>query len=85
MSPSTLNYTRRVLRRTSRRFRGAHIYTPPLTLRGYDSMLVHLLAGLGAIPLRWPSFGSEVVEVHTLCMWVVIILFYSTDAACAQV
>jgi hypothetical protein len=41
--------------------------------------LVHLLAGLGAIPLRWPSFGSKVVvEVHTL-------LFYSPDAACTQV
>jgi hypothetical protein len=85
MSPSTLNYTRRVLRQTGRRSRGAHIYTPPLTLRGYDSTLVHLLAGLGAIPLRWPSFGSEVVEVHTLCTWVGIVLFYSPDAACAQV
>jgi 2-phosphoxylose phosphatase len=32
---------------------------------GHDSTLVRLLAGLGAVPLRWPSFGSEVVfEVH---------------------
>jgi len=28
---------------------------------GHDGTLVRLLAGLGAIPLRWPSFGSEVV------------------------
>jgi len=28
---------------------------------GHDSTLVRLLAVLGAIPLRWPSFGSEVV------------------------
>jgi len=53
---------------------------------GHDGTLVHLLAGLGAIPLRWPSFGSEVVlEVRTLCRRVVIILFYSPNAICAQV
>jgi hypothetical protein len=54
---------------------------------GHDSTLVRLLAGLGATPLRWPSFGSEVVlEVRTLCTRVVIILFYSPDATCgAQV
>ncbi|KAH9976993.1 phosphoglycerate mutase-like protein [Russula compacta] len=28
---------------------------------GHDGSLVRLLAGLGAVPLRWPSFGSEVV------------------------
>ncbi|KAH9993436.1 phosphoglycerate mutase-like protein [Russula vinacea] len=28
---------------------------------GHDGTLVRLLAGLGVIPLRWPSFGSEVV------------------------
>lgn len=28
---------------------------------GHDSTLVRLLAGIGAVPLRWPSFGSEVV------------------------
>ena len=28
---------------------------------GHDGTLVRLLAGLGAIPLRWPAFGSEVV------------------------
>jgi len=28
---------------------------------GHDSTLVRLLAVLGAVPLRWPSFGSEVV------------------------
>jgi len=48
---------------------------------GHDGTLVRLLAGLGAVPLRWPSFGSEVVlEVRTLCTRVVIILFYSSDA-----
>lgn len=53
---------------------------------GHDGTLVRLLAGLSAIPLRWPSFGSEVVlEVRTLCTRVVIILFYSPDATCAQV
>lgn len=36
---------------------------------GHDGTLVRLLAGLGVIPLRWPSFGSEVVlEVrHVVC------------------
>ena len=35
---------------------------------GHDGTLIRLLAGLGAIPLRWPSFGSEVVlEVRTFC------------------
>jgi len=28
---------------------------------GHDGSLVRLLAGLGGVPLRWPSFGSEVV------------------------
>ncbi|KAI9463914.1 phosphoglycerate mutase-like protein [Russula earlei] len=28
---------------------------------GHDGTLVRLLAGLGAVPLRWPSFGSEIV------------------------
>ncbi|KAH9966321.1 phosphoglycerate mutase-like protein [Lactifluus volemus] len=28
---------------------------------GHDGSLVRLLAGLGAVPLRWPSFGAEVV------------------------
>jgi len=28
---------------------------------GHDGTLVRLLGALGAIPLRWPSFGSEVV------------------------
>ena len=28
---------------------------------GHDGTLVRLLAGLGTVPLRWPSFGSEVV------------------------
>ena len=37
---------------------------------GHDSTLVRLLAGLGAVPLRWPSFGSEVVfEVCRLTMF----------------
>ena len=51
-------------------------FTHRLSLNvGHDGTLVRLLAGLGAIPLRWPSFGSEVVlEVR---MRVVIILFYS--------
>ncbi|KAH9957830.1 histidine phosphatase superfamily [Russula dissimulans] len=36
--------------------------THPLALHvGHDSTLVRLLAVLGAVPLRWPSFGSEVV------------------------
>lgn len=53
---------------------------------GHDGTLVRLLAGLGAIPLRWPSLGSEVVfEVRTLCTRVVIILFYGTNATWAQV
>jgi len=29
---------------------------------GHDGTLVRLLGALGAIPLRWPSFGSEVVR-----------------------
>jgi 2-phosphoxylose phosphatase len=51
---------------------------------GHDGTLVRLLAGLGAIPLRWPSFGSEVVlEVRTSCTRVETTLFlYLT---CAQV
>ncbi|KAH8988416.1 phosphoglycerate mutase-like protein [Lactarius akahatsu] len=28
---------------------------------GHDGTLVRLLAGLGAVPLRWPAFGAEVV------------------------
>ncbi|KAI0293662.1 phosphoglycerate mutase-like protein [Multifurca ochricompacta] len=28
---------------------------------GHDGSLVRLLAGLGVVPLRWPSFGAEVV------------------------
>jgi hypothetical protein len=28
---------------------------------GHDGSLVRLLAGLGAVPLRWPAFGAEVV------------------------
>ncbi|KAF8264862.1 histidine phosphatase superfamily [Lactarius quietus] len=34
----------------------------PLSLYvGHDGSLVRLLAGLGAVPLRWPAFGAEVV------------------------
>jgi hypothetical protein len=48
---------------------------------GHDGTLVRLLGALGAIPLRWPSFGSEVVlEVRTLCTRAVSMLFYSPDA-----
>lgn len=47
---------------------------------GHDGTLIRILAGLGAIPLRWPSFGSEVVlEVRPLCTR------YCPDATCAQV
>ncbi|KAH8989038.1 phosphoglycerate mutase-like protein [Lactarius hatsudake] len=28
---------------------------------GHDGTLVRLIAGLGAVPLRWPAFGAEVV------------------------
>jgi hypothetical protein len=42
---------------------------------GHGGALVHL-TGLGAILLRWPSFGSEVLEVrYIVCAWVVIISF----------
>ena len=54
-------------------------FTHPLALYvGHDGTLVRLLTGLGAIPLRWPSFGSEVVlEVSTLCACVIIPSFLS--------
>ena len=28
---------------------------------GHDGTSVRLVAGLGAVPLRWPAFGTEVV------------------------
>ena len=40
----------------------APAFTHPLALYvGHDISLVRLLAGLGAVPLRWPAFGAEVV------------------------
>jgi hypothetical protein len=38
-----------------------HIYTPPLTLRGHGGTFVRILTGLSNTPVRWPSFGSEIV------------------------
>lgn len=40
----------------------APMFTHRLALYvGHDGTLVRLLAGLGAVPLRWPAFGTEVV------------------------
>lgn len=58
----------------------APTFTHPLALHvGHDGTLVRLLAGLGSNPIRWPSFGSEVViEVSMLYAHVGILSFSCT-------